>query len=160
MLGHLSIGVNDLALATRFYDAVLAPIGWVRVWTGDDGVGYGPAGGNGGHALARLAVCLAAVGQDIGGAVEACLPVRQEAVVDFALFGLQALHDGVVEATYTDDFDYYGYFHSGRCYRYVDATARFNAAESVTSQTNACARAPAAPHSRGRRRRNRQSGSW
>jgi catechol 2,3-dioxygenase-like lactoylglutathione lyase family enzyme len=55
MLGHLSIGVTDLALATRFYDAVLAPIGWVRIWTGDDGAGYGPAGGNDKLALFRRA---------------------------------------------------------------------------------------------------------
>jgi catechol 2,3-dioxygenase-like lactoylglutathione lyase family enzyme len=46
MLGHLSIGVRDLERAGRFYDAVLAPIGWVRVWTDPDGLGYGPAGGN------------------------------------------------------------------------------------------------------------------
>ena len=45
MLGHVSIGVRDLAAATRFYDAVLPPIGWIRLWTGPDGLGYGPPGG-------------------------------------------------------------------------------------------------------------------
>lgn len=46
MLGHLSIGVRDLRRAGLFYDAAMAPIGWVRVWTEADGLGYGPPGGN------------------------------------------------------------------------------------------------------------------
>jgi catechol 2,3-dioxygenase-like lactoylglutathione lyase family enzyme len=46
MLGHLSFGVEDLARAAAFYDAVMAPIGWVRVWDSPKGVGYGaPDGG-------------------------------------------------------------------------------------------------------------------
>jgi len=44
MLGHLSFGVEDLARAAAFYDAVVAPIGWVRVWDSVKGVGYGPPG--------------------------------------------------------------------------------------------------------------------
>lgn len=45
MLGHLSFGVHDLARATAFYDAILAPLGFVRVWTSAMAVGFGPAGG-------------------------------------------------------------------------------------------------------------------
>ena len=45
MLGHLSFGVADLARAAAFYDAALAPLGVVRVWTSPKGVGYGPPGG-------------------------------------------------------------------------------------------------------------------
>jgi len=45
MLGHLSFGVADLARAIRFYDAVLAPLGYVRVWTVERQAGYGPPGG-------------------------------------------------------------------------------------------------------------------
>ena len=41
MLGHLSFGVADLARAIRFYDAALAPLGYVRVWNGADQAGYG-----------------------------------------------------------------------------------------------------------------------
>lgn len=41
MLGHLSLGVRDLARATAFYDAVLSALGFRRVWTSDAGVGYG-----------------------------------------------------------------------------------------------------------------------
>ncbi|QQS15017.1 MAG: VOC family protein [Rhodospirillales bacterium] len=45
MLGHLSFGVSDLDAAGRFYDAVLAPLGYVRVWTSAHAVGYGEPGG-------------------------------------------------------------------------------------------------------------------
>lgn len=46
MLSHLSFGVADLARAGAFYDAVLKPLGYVRVWNNQDGIGYGAAGGN------------------------------------------------------------------------------------------------------------------
>ena len=50
MLHHLSLGARDIDRAARFYDAVLAPLGYVRVWSdlrpGEDeqAVGYGPPG--------------------------------------------------------------------------------------------------------------------
>ena len=50
MLHHISIGAENIERAARFYDAVLAPLGYVRVWTdlrpGEDeqAVGYGPLG--------------------------------------------------------------------------------------------------------------------
>jgi catechol 2,3-dioxygenase-like lactoylglutathione lyase family enzyme len=45
LLGHLSFGIEDLDRSMRFYDAVLAPIGYVRVWSSPKGVGYGSPGG-------------------------------------------------------------------------------------------------------------------
>jgi catechol 2,3-dioxygenase-like lactoylglutathione lyase family enzyme len=45
MLDHASLGVVDLARGARFYDAVLEPLGFVRVWTEDDAIGYGPPAG-------------------------------------------------------------------------------------------------------------------
>lgn len=51
MLHHLSLGVRDIDRATAFYDAALAPLGYIRVWSdlrpGEAGqaVGYGPPGG-------------------------------------------------------------------------------------------------------------------
>lgn len=45
MLGHLSFGVLDLDRAGVFYDAVLAPLGWVRLWDSPDGLGFGQPGG-------------------------------------------------------------------------------------------------------------------
>ncbi len=46
MLSHLSFGVADLAKAGACYDAVLRPLGHMRVWEGEHGIGYGPPGGN------------------------------------------------------------------------------------------------------------------
>jgi catechol 2,3-dioxygenase-like lactoylglutathione lyase family enzyme len=46
MLSHLSLGVADLARAAAFYDGVLGALGYARVWSNADGVGYGEAGGN------------------------------------------------------------------------------------------------------------------
>ncbi len=45
MLHHLSFGVSDLDRAAAFYDAVLAPLGFVQVWADDEAVGYGQDGG-------------------------------------------------------------------------------------------------------------------
>ncbi len=44
VLGHLSFGVVDLARAGRFYDAVLAPLGYERVWADENGIGFGEPG--------------------------------------------------------------------------------------------------------------------
>jgi len=41
MFHHLSLAVGDLALAGRFYDALLAPLGYRRVFDGDASIGYG-----------------------------------------------------------------------------------------------------------------------
>jgi len=40
-LEHVSIGVRDLARSAAFYDAVLAPLGYGRVFTREGAVGYG-----------------------------------------------------------------------------------------------------------------------
>ena len=45
MLHHLSFGVADLARSAAFYDATLATLGYVRVWTDKTAVGYGIPGG-------------------------------------------------------------------------------------------------------------------
>ncbi len=44
LLDHISFGVSDLARSAAFYDAVLTPLGFVRVWTAFDAVGYGYSG--------------------------------------------------------------------------------------------------------------------
>lgn len=52
MLHHLSIGAKDIERAARFYDAVLKPLGYVRVWTDlrpgeqHQALGYGSPGGD------------------------------------------------------------------------------------------------------------------
>jgi catechol 2,3-dioxygenase-like lactoylglutathione lyase family enzyme len=45
VLDHLGIQCADHAAASAFYDAVLAPLGYVRVWTIEQQAGYGPPGG-------------------------------------------------------------------------------------------------------------------
>ncbi|MCJ9720096.1 VOC family protein [Agrobacterium sp. SHOUNA12C] len=51
MLHHISFGVADIDRAAAFYDAALAPLGYVRVWEdirrgeADQAVGYGLPGG-------------------------------------------------------------------------------------------------------------------
>jgi catechol 2,3-dioxygenase-like lactoylglutathione lyase family enzyme len=57
MLHHLSLGVADIDRAVVFYDAVLASLGYVRVWSDlrpgetNQAVGYGVPGGGDGLAL-------------------------------------------------------------------------------------------------------------
>ncbi|GFE81885.1 glyoxalase [Steroidobacter agaridevorans] len=46
MLHHISFAVRDLPRAASFYDAALAPLGFVRVWSDDTAAGYGYPGGN------------------------------------------------------------------------------------------------------------------
>ncbi len=41
MLHHLSFAVTDIARSAAFYDAVLAPLGYGRVWEDETFVGYG-----------------------------------------------------------------------------------------------------------------------
>ena len=45
MLHHLSFAVTDLARSGTFYDAALAPLGYVRVWADETAIGYGLPGG-------------------------------------------------------------------------------------------------------------------
>ena len=44
MIDHFSLGVSDLVRAGAFYDAVLAPLGYVRVLTHERALGWGPPG--------------------------------------------------------------------------------------------------------------------
>lgn len=44
MLDHISIGVRDLKQARAFYDAVLAPLGYSALASGDGYLGYGREG--------------------------------------------------------------------------------------------------------------------
>lgn len=44
MFDHISLGVESLDRAVAFYDAVLAPLGYVRLWRTARAAGYGPEG--------------------------------------------------------------------------------------------------------------------
>jgi catechol 2,3-dioxygenase-like lactoylglutathione lyase family enzyme len=66
MLHHLSLAVVDLARSASFYDAALAPLGYVRAWTHETADGYKEA----------------AVGYGLPGADdEFAIRVRHEGVV-------------------------------------------------------------------------------
>lgn len=60
MLHHLSLGTREIERAAGFYDAVLEPLGFVRVWSdlrpGEQGqaVGYGLPGGGDRLALKQV----------------------------------------------------------------------------------------------------------
>lgn len=41
MIHHVTIDVADLERSGRFYDAMLLPLGWRRIFTERDAVGYG-----------------------------------------------------------------------------------------------------------------------
>jgi catechol 2,3-dioxygenase-like lactoylglutathione lyase family enzyme len=44
VLHHLSLAVSNLARSGAFYDAALAPLGYVRVWSDQTAIGYGVPG--------------------------------------------------------------------------------------------------------------------
>lgn len=44
MIDHLSIGVRDLAASARFYDAVLAPLGYMKLHEREKTVGWARSG--------------------------------------------------------------------------------------------------------------------
>jgi catechol 2,3-dioxygenase-like lactoylglutathione lyase family enzyme len=55
MIDHLSLGVSELARAAAFYDAILEPLGYVRLFSTERAVGYGAPGAKD-EAFAILAV--------------------------------------------------------------------------------------------------------
>jgi catechol 2,3-dioxygenase-like lactoylglutathione lyase family enzyme len=63
MLHHISFGVADLQRSGVFYDAALAPLGFVRVWHDDAAIGYGRPGGEDAFALKRIAQGLSIPGR-------------------------------------------------------------------------------------------------
>jgi catechol 2,3-dioxygenase-like lactoylglutathione lyase family enzyme len=41
MLHHVTLDVSDLAASARFYDALLSSLGWRRIFSDPDAIGYG-----------------------------------------------------------------------------------------------------------------------
>ncbi|MDY0873148.1 VOC family protein [Dongia rigui] len=69
MLHHISFGVSDIARSAAFYDAVLAPLGFRRVWDDirpgedDQAVGYGLTDGDDKFAIKQRSLGHLAAGQ-------------------------------------------------------------------------------------------------
>ena len=91
MLGHLSLGVTDLGRATSFYDAALAALGYVRVYTGPSSVGYGAPGGE-----ERLALKLQGAAPAPGPGFHLAFDAADPAAVD-------RFHAAALEHGGTDD---------------------------------------------------------
>ena len=93
MLHHLSLGVSDVELSAVFYDKVLAPLGYMRVWSdirpGEQGqaVGYGQPGGGDKLALKQVSV---AVGAPYPGFHAAFAAPSRESVAAFHAAALAA----------------------------------------------------------------------
>ncbi len=87
MLGHVSFGVRDLERAGRFYDAVMMPVGWVRLWTDPKGLGYGRPNGND-----KLAIFLRPDAHPPGPGFHLCFNCPSDASV--AAFHAAALANG------------------------------------------------------------------
>jgi hypothetical protein len=78
MLNHISIGVKDVERSRRFYDAVLAPLGYTRLSTKEDPLSYGADGAQfyvskvdrpvPPDRKSGLHICFTAPGQDAVGA--------------------------------------------------------------------------------------------
>jgi catechol 2,3-dioxygenase-like lactoylglutathione lyase family enzyme len=77
MLDHLSLGTTNLECAAIFYDACLAPLGIVRVWSYADAVGYGLPGGED-----RLAIKLRPGATPPGAGFHLALTARTRSEVD------------------------------------------------------------------------------
>ena len=89
MLHHLSIAVADLTRSATFYDATLAPLGYVRVFANDTCIGYGyPGGGD------KFAIKLRsdAVAPSPGSHIAFAAPASHMSVAHFHQAALQ--HDG------------------------------------------------------------------
>jgi catechol 2,3-dioxygenase-like lactoylglutathione lyase family enzyme len=77
VIDHLSLGTTELARAIAFWDAALAPLGAVRVWTAPDAAGYGPPGGDD-----RLAIKARAGAAAPGAGFHIALSAPTRAAVD------------------------------------------------------------------------------
>ncbi|MBI3072617.1 MAG: VOC family protein [Deltaproteobacteria bacterium] len=62
MISHVSLGVRNLSKSIGFYDAVLAQIGYSRLWTTERAAGYGVSGTNEPFALIDVGEALSAAG--------------------------------------------------------------------------------------------------
>lgn len=96
MLDHISIGVSDLDRSIRFYDAILQPLGYERLWTYTDGAGYGIPGRDDAFAIRRHGAADLAISQQAHIAFSALNRERVEAFHQAAI-AQGAVDDGKPE---------------------------------------------------------------
>ncbi len=77
MIDHISFGVADLARARRFYDAVLAPLGYRYLRGGEETAGYGDD-----DAAFWIVAAPHPVAPDPGSGLHVCFRAPSRAAVD------------------------------------------------------------------------------
>jgi len=80
MIDHISIGVRDLAASARFYDAVLAPLGYVKMHDRKNTVGWGRSGKSHAEFWINARPNMNLIGPESGTHI--CLRARDAAAVD------------------------------------------------------------------------------
>lgn len=111
MLGYVSLGTNDFARATAFYDELLGVVGAKRVWDGDSFVAWGNKPGGAGLAIAKPYDGESAT---VGNGVMAAIAAPDRATVDKIYekaIALGAADEGKPGPRGGDDSTFYaGYF--------------------------------------------------
>ena len=84
MISYITLGSNDLEAARRFYDAVMAPLGYTRLVDSAREVGYGPAPPAGQKRKCWLYVLTPFDGQkaSFGNGIDAAFVAPSRAAVD------------------------------------------------------------------------------
>lgn len=82
MLGHVSFGVSNIERSRAFYDAALAPLGYVRIWGDEHGLGYGPPNPEGNEKLALFLMEQSAAPLAAGPGFHLALTAPSENAVD------------------------------------------------------------------------------
>lgn len=98
MLRYVTLGADDLGAAARFYDAALAPLGYVRQVTTEVELGYGPPLPDGGKPKPRLWILKPYDGRPatFGNGVDVAFEASSSAAVD-------AFHAAALAAGGTDE---------------------------------------------------------
>jgi len=91
MIDHVSFGVRDLARTRRFYDAVLAPLGYTCLSSGDSSLGYGAQ-----HAELWLTPTDSPVPADIHSGLHVCFAAPSRKAVN-------AFHQAALKSGGTDN---------------------------------------------------------
>lgn len=60
MLHHISLPVSDLVASSTLYDAALGALGYARVWSVSDAIGYGASGDEDVFTIKQIAPAIAA----------------------------------------------------------------------------------------------------
>jgi len=87
MIDHVSVPVRDLAVATRFYEVVLAPLGFTRLETRPATVGFGKS-----YAEFWINLRKDMTPAALGNGMHICLRARSTEIVD--AFHAAALAEG------------------------------------------------------------------